>query len=210
MYVPKHFREEDQETLACYMQAASFATLVTAIDGIPYASHLPLYYKAGKGPYGTLYGHVAKANEHWKSFKDAPQSLAIFTGVNAYITPNWLTSKNAVPTWNYVAVHAYGIPEPIDDAQATLDVLANLSGTHENDATGNWTADKMDEAVLHGLLKGIVAFEMPIDRLEGKRKMSQNKPAEDQQSAIAGLRTMETPQSTAVADDMETGMKITP
>ncbi len=207
MYVPKHFSADDPKTLARYMREASFATLVSTVDGSPYASHLPLYFEARKGEYGTLYGHVAKANDHWKTFREDTESLAIFTGINAYISPNWLQSKNAVPTWNYVAVHAYGSPQPIEDAQATLDVLAKLSRANENEITGNWTMDKMDASVLHGMLKGIVAFEMPVSRLEGKRKMSQNKPMEDQRSAIAGLRTMDMAQATAIADDMETALK---
>ena len=206
MYVPKHFNEESLTKLAQYIQASSFATLVTSHSGTPYASHLPMHFDPNKGKFGTLYAHLARANEHWKHFQSAEDSLAIFTGINAYISPNWLQSVNAVPTWNYVAVHAYGRPQIIEDTDAVLELLANLSRANETEATGNWTADKMDQTVLLGMLKGIVAFEIPINNLQGKRKMSQNKNIDIQQSAIAGLRTTNEPQSAAVADDMETAL----
>ncbi len=210
MYLPKHFCVDEMASLAKYMRSASFATLVTSVDGSPYASHLPLYFDPDKGPYGTLYGHVARANEHWKFFDVNRPSLAIFTGINAYITPNWLQSTNAVPTWNYVAVHAYGRPLLIEEPDAVLALLHNLTQSYETEATGNWTIDRMDQRVLRGLLKGIVAFEIPIERIEGKRKMSQNKPLEVQKSAISGLRKMQDKGSTEVAEEMAAGIPDAP
>ena len=205
MYVPKHFNEDNADHLGQYMMASRFATVVTSVDAIPYASHLPLSYDQSAGDCGTLYGHVARANPHWKYFQENHQSLAIFTGPNAYVSPNWLGAENAVPTWNYVAVHAYGTPAIVEEEDQVLDILATLSADNETAKTGFWTADKMDQEVLRGMLKGIVAFEMPISRIEGKRKMSQNKPDAVQQSAISGLRHMDDPQSTSVAQNMESG-----
>lgn len=205
MYVPKHFNEDNLDPLGQHMMASKFATVVTTVDAIPYASHLPLTYNQGVGDFGTLYGHVARANPHWNYFQEDHQSLAIFTGPNAYVSPNWLGAQNAVPTWNYVAVHAYGVPQIVEDEDRVLDILATLSADNETAKTGFWTADKMDQGVLRGMLKGIVAFEIPISRIEGKRKMSQNKPEDVQRSAIAGLRQMNDPASTAVAHIMETG-----
>ena len=206
MYVPKHFSEENREQLAQYMKDSRFATVVTSIDNIPYASHLPLTYQHGVGENGTLYGHVARANSHWNHFKPNSESLAIFTGPNAYLSPNWLAAQNAVPTWNYIAVHAYGAPQIVDNEDQVLEILAMLSADNETEKTGFWTADKMDQNVLLGLLKGIVAFKMPITRIEGKRKMSQNKPAETRRGAIEGLRQLGDTQSTTIADLMETGL----
>ncbi|NQV98061.1 MAG: FMN-binding negative transcriptional regulator [Rhodospirillales bacterium] len=203
MYVPRHFSAEDLVELGAYMRTFKFAALITTVDATPYASHLPLVYDPAEGAFGTLYGHVARANSHWQSFAGASDSLAIFTGPNAYVSPNWLAGGNAVPTWNYVAVHAYGRPQIVENEDQVLAILARLTGENETPKTGMWTADKMDQTVLRGMLKGIVAFAMPVSRIEGKRKMSQNKPPEVQQSAVAGLRQMQEPASTAVADIMD-------
>ncbi len=205
MYVPKHFNVEEAADLTGYIQHSSFAALVTSVDGCPYATHLPMSFDPNAGPFGTLYGHVARANDHWTHFSSSHETLAIFTGPHAYISPNWLRSPNAVPTWNYIAVHAYGLPTLIEDPDAVVSLLSQLSGTYENATTGNWTTDKMDPSVLRGMLKGIVAFEMPITRLEGKRKMSQNKSTDVQKSAAEGLREMGDPQSLAVAIEMDAG-----
>ena len=205
MYVPGHFKEDNPDDLCSAIRAAHFAVLVTAVEATPFASHLPMHFDPAQGAHGTLYAHVARANAHWQYFADDRESLAIFTGPNAYISPNWLGGQNAVPTWNYVAVHAYGRPVIIEDPDQVLAVLAHLSRDNETAKTGFWTADKMDPAVLRGMLKGIVAFAMPIERIEGKRKMSQNKPSAMQQSAITGLRQMHEPRSDAVADIMADG-----
>lgn len=205
MYVPKHFKEDEPQALAAYIKEAPFATLVGVLDDAPFATHLPLHLSSGEEGNGVLYGHVARANPHWKTFDGEQEQLAVFTGPNAYVTPNWLGAKNAVPTWNYVAVHAYGDPRIIEDPEQVLEILARLARDHETAKTGFWTADKMDQDVLHGMLKGIVAFEMPISRMEGKRKMSQNKPEAVQRSAISGLRQMDDPRASRVAEIMEAG-----
>lgn len=206
MYVPKHFNEDNFDTQTRYIRAASFASLVTSVDGTPYASHLPFYFDPNKGKLGTLYAHVARANGHWKYFDTSNESLTIFTGPNAFITPNWIQSDNAVPTWNYTAVHAYGRPQIVSDTDAVLELLSKLNSANENEITGKWTVDKMDQSVLIGMLKGIVAFEIPVLRIESKRKMSQNKSTDIQKSSIEGLRSMNDPQSTSVADEMESNI----
>lgn len=202
MYVPKHFNVDEFSTLTNYIKESSFASLVTSVEGVPYATHLPMSFDPDAGEFGTLYAHVARANDHWKYFDRAEDSLAIFTGIHAYISPNWMAAKNAVPTWNYIAVHAYGRPKIIENPDAVLALLGRLTNTYESDATGNWTADKMDQKVLHRLLKAIVAFEFPVSRLEGKRKMSQNKGTEAQKSAADGLGKLTDPGSVAVAKNM--------
>ena len=203
MYVPKHFAETETDVLADVIRSASFSSLVTSKEGIPLGTHLPLYLDIDKGEHGTLLGHVAKANDHWKLFDGETTSLAIFTGINAYIGPSWYRSENTVPTWNYMAVHAYGKPRNVEDPEAALTILERLTTAYENDATDNWTMDKMDQKILLGMLKGIVAFDMPIERIEGKVKMGQNKKSEDTAGAIEGLRRSDTPMQNAVADEMQ-------
>jgi len=203
MHVPKHFSENDPEFLNTLIRSASFASLIMTEGATPMATHLPLHLAPDDGQYGTLYGHVARANDHWKLFDGHATALAIFTGINAYIAPNWYASDNQVPTWNYAAVHAYGQPEIVDQPDAVLDILYHLNKGNENDATGVWTIDKMEPTVLHAMLKGIVAFALPITRIEGKVKMGQNKKPEDTAGAIKGLRSADNPMWRAVADEME-------
>ncbi len=203
MYVPNTFAEDNPAELAALMRSASFATLVTTSDGCPVATHLPLVLDDdGNGP-GRLLGHVARANDHWKAFDGDTQALAVFAGPHAYISPSWYESPNMVPTWNYAAVHAYGRPSVIEDTDAVLALLSRLVGTYESDATGNWSMANSDLDIMRGMTKGIVAFEMPIERIEGKWKMSQNRKPEDARGAVKGLRRLGSPDAAAVADIME-------
>jgi len=208
MYVPKHFAETDNNELTDIIRSASFATLVTSGGGVPEGTHLPLYLDVDKGPHGALLGHVARANDHWKQFDGETTALTIFTGINAYIGPNWYKSTNTVPTWNYMAIHVYGKPRVVDDPEAVLSILEHLTQTYENDSTGYWTMEMMDQNILQGMLKGIVAFEMPIERIEGKAKMGQNKKPEDTVGAIMGLRAVGAPMQEAVAGEMERRSKV--
>jgi transcriptional regulator len=203
MYVPTIFAEDDPAELTSLMRAASFAALVTTVDGRPAATHLPLVLDQDSGTPGRLLGHVARANDHWKSFDGTNEALAIFSGPHAYISPSWYESANMVPTWNYAAVHVYGRPRVIEDTDAVLALLARLVGTYESDATGNWSMDKSDSEIMRGMTKGIVAFEMPIERMEGKWKMSQNRKPVDARGAIEGLRGLGDAEAIAVAEIME-------
>jgi transcriptional regulator len=207
MYVPKHFAETDAESISQTIRTARFASLVTAADNIPYATHLPLHLDVDKGENGTLLGHVARANDHWRHFDGETEALVIFTGINAYIGPNWYVSNNTVPTWNYLAVHAYGAPCIVEQPDDVLDILEKLTAENESDATGHWTMDKMDQNILRGMLKGIVAFEMPIKRIEGKSKLGQNKKPDDTRGAVYGLRQTNAPMATDIATEMERRLK---
>lgn len=187
MYRPRLFDIDDQETLFSFMRAQSFALLVTATDGAPVASHIPLYLDTD-GTGDRLLGHLAKANSQWQGFDGKTEALVIFWGPHAYISPNWYVSEKMVPTWNYVTVHAYGRPKVIEDSALVRDVLTRLTDVYESDATGNWSMDVLPDDFAEKQLKGIVAFEMPIERLEGKFKLSQNRSAADREGAIKGLR----------------------
>jgi transcriptional regulator len=207
MYVPKAFAEDNPDTLAALMRQASFATLLTSRDGVPLGSHIPLHLDQtgghSGGQPGRLLGHLARANDHWRDFDGETEALAIFQGPHAYISPNWYETPNMVPTWNYAAVHAYGAPRVIEDAEQTLAILNQLVEANESDATGNWSMQKPDADVLRGMLKGIVAFEMPLSRLEGKWKMSQNRKPQDARGAAEGLRQAGGPEAEVVAAAME-------
>ncbi|MBT6094674.1 MAG: FMN-binding negative transcriptional regulator [Rhodospirillaceae bacterium] len=203
MYVPKHFEETDPNILSDLMRAFSFALLVTARDGSPVGTHVPLHL-ARNGTQMTLLGHLARANDHWKQFDGDTEALCVFQGPHAYISPNWYASDGMVPTWNYAVIHAYGKPRAIEDAGEATDILRRLVGDNESDATGNWSIAKLPKQSVSAQLKGIVAFEMVIERIEGKWKMGQNRAAEDASGAANGLRAANGPDAEAVAESMET------
>ena len=203
MYVPAHFREDDPATLAALMQAHSFALLVTAdADGVPFATHQPLIYERAGGSNGRLLGHVARANPQWQHFASGKPALAIFQGPHAYISPRWYEVRPAVPTWNYAAVHAYGAPRIIEDATQVRTLLERLASIYESDQPKPWSLAEEPEPFLAGMQRGIVAFEIPIERLEGKWKMSQNRKLQDREGAIAGLRSAGGAENQAAADVM--------
>ncbi len=190
MYTPKHFEVRDPALLFALMDRFSFATLVSVADGMPVASHLPFLIAQQRGSPGTLISHMARANTQWQTFKDDQEILTIFQGDHTYISPSWYTQQHsAVPTWNYMVVHAYGVPRIIDD-DTVLDMLARLIGTHDAAFAEPW---RMDDAYAAKLLRGIVAFEISITRLEGKFKLSQNRSGQDQQQVIETLRASTDP-----------------
>lgn len=191
MYTPPAFREDDPAILAQIMREARLATLVTATDEGLIATPLPLYLDESEGEHGTLYGHLAKANPQWKA---APlgEALVMFSGPDAYVTPSWYASKRehgkVVPTWNYVAVHAYGPVEFFEDAERLLAQVTRLTELHEEPRTEPWAVSDAPAAFIQSQLKGIVGVRLPISRLEGKRKISQNRPEADRVGVTAGLK----------------------
>lgn len=185
MYVPTHFSEDDPARLRALIDENAFATLVTAEDGRPFATHLPLLLDPGRGPHGVLLGHMARANPQWRSFGGGAEALAIFAGPHAYVSPRWYATQPSVPTWNYAAVHAYGVPRILDDAAEAREALARLTARLEGD--GGWSMDGLPESYLAGMMRGIVAFEIPVARLEGKFKLSQNRSATDRRRVVAAL-----------------------
>jgi len=203
MYVPRPFAETDVARLYALVRAHPFATLVSALDGLPFASHLPLLLDASRGALGTLEGHVAGPNPHADAFDGATPALAIFHGPHSYVSPRWYAGGPNVPTWNYVAVHAVGRPRPLSDAARVRDLLARTAALFEAGAEKPWSLAEVPEAWAAGMARAIVAFELPIDELRGKRKLSQNKTAADRDGVIAALREAGDEQSLAVAAQME-------
>jgi transcriptional regulator len=186
MYTPRHFEVSNTATLEKFIASYSFATLVTSTDDGPLASHLPLMLDRGEGEHGTLLGHMARPNSHSRHF-DAPcPSLAIFHGPHAYVSPSWYVDHPAVPTWNYGAVHVYGHPRVIEDEARVVRLLDDLVDAHEPEDDAPWRSALPDEFRAK-MQRGIVAFEMPIARIEGKFKLAQNRSREDQERALAEL-----------------------
>ena len=199
MYRPKHFDIDDPSSLHQFMRDESFVLLVTAPGGVPVASHIPLFLDVEGGGPDRLLGHVAKANTQWQAFDGKTEAMAMFWGPHAYVSPSWYKSEKMVPTWNYVTVHAYGKPTLLPDPDDAADVLARLLGVYESEATGPWSMDRLPDEFIEKQLRGIVAFEMPIDRLEGKFKLSQNRSPADREGVIKGLRATGDPGSLEVA-----------
>jgi len=212
MYIPEHFRESRIETLHALIRQHSFGTLVSLVDGAPFATQLPFLLDGTRGAHGTLVGHMARANPHWTAFVGASEpridggagveSLVMFAGPHAYVSPSWYEAPVAVPTWNYAAVHAYGRPRVIEDEDAITQVLSRTVDTYEGGFEQPWRIDRLPSEVLERMAKNIVAFEIPIARLEGKLKLSQNRSAADRQSVIDTLSRSASPEDVAVAELM--------
>ena len=202
MYVPKHFEETDTGKLKGLMREFSFALLVTVRKGTPIGTHVPLHID-DSGKSIRLWGHLARANTHWQDFDGQREAMAVFQGPHSYISPIWYVNENLPPTWNYATVHAYGRPKIIEDADKIKETLFQLVRSKERDLTGNWRIEQLTEKNLTPQLKSIVVFEIPVDRLEGKFKMSQNRRAEDAQGAAKGLRTTGNPDAEADASELE-------
>jgi transcriptional regulator len=185
MYIPKYNRLDDPKRLHTFMLTNSFATLVSDVAGEPFATHVPVRTHVN-GEQVSLKFHLAKANPHADALRASPVTLAIFHGPHAYISPSNYASEENVPTWNYVAVHAYGAPHVVEDRDAKLALLADVIGHYESAFQFQW--DALSDKYRDGMLQGIVAFEMPLTRIEGKAKLSQNRPVEDQAQVAEWLQ----------------------
>ncbi len=190
MYLPKHFEQHDPAALAALMQAHPLAALVSVGDDGITADHVPLEYDASAGPHGTLRGHVARANPLWRRAAGQPV-LAIFRGEEAYVTPSWYPSKAAthqvVPTWNYAVVHAHGALQVVEDAPWLHALVSRLTGHFETPRAVPWAVSDAPEAYVKTMLRAIVGIELPVERLLGKWKLSQNRHDADRQGVIDGL-----------------------
>jgi transcriptional regulator len=202
MYIPPAFAAKNSAKLRDVMQRFSFALLVTQHEGVPFASHLPLLLDEERGPHGTLVGHMAKANEQWRHFTDEGQALVVFQGPHAYISPRWYETELAVPTWNYVTVHAYGTPRILHDQGQVEGALQRLIQTYEGTGDDAWKSDLPVEFKAK-MLNAIVGFEIPIARLEGKWKLGQNRSADDVRGMHEALRGAEDENSRMLAQFME-------
>jgi transcriptional regulator len=201
MFIPNSFEVTEAEILHDLIETESFGILVGVHDDAPYASHIPFLLDRDRGPHGTLIAHLARNNPQGAMFDGAQQLLAVFQGPHGYISPRWYNPGNAVPTWNYAVVHAYGAAHIITDPGDIREQQDRLVAAYEG--TDGWRMDCQPADYIDGMLDGITAFEMPLTRLEGKFKLSQNRSPADQMSVIARLRQSERPGDTALANLME-------
>ncbi|MBZ9683583.1 MULTISPECIES: FMN-binding negative transcriptional regulator [unclassified Mesorhizobium] len=202
MYTPPAFRDDDKDSLIATIRAARLANLVTATADGPLATPLPLFLDETEGEHGVIHGHLAKANPQWR-VPAIGDGLAIFMGPDAYVTPAWYATKQetgkVVPTWNYAAVHAYGPVEFFEDADRLLEVVTRLTNLHEGARAAPWAVSDAPLDFVQSQLRGIVGLRMPVVRLEGKRKMSQNRNAADRAGVASGLAASERPSDREVS-----------
>ena len=206
MYLPSAFRQDDLAELHAQMQASPFALLTSAGATGVQASHLPLLLAPDEGEFGTLYGHFARANPHWRDLQGGAEALAVFSGPDAYISPGWYPAKaehgKVVPTWNYIAVHARGPVELIEEPERLLQIVSRLSDQHESGRERPWAVSDAPREYLDSMLRAIVGFALPIRRLEGKWKLGQNRSAADQQGVRDGLASSPSPRDRELAARM--------
>jgi transcriptional regulator len=210
MYVPPHFVEDDKAALHRAIRETRLATLVTlGSEGLE-ASHVPILLDEGEGPFGVIRGHVARANPQWRRAATETSALAMFLGPDAYVSPNWYATKRetgkVVPTWNYLAIHAYGRVEFFEDAERLRAIVTSLTQRHEGRREKPWAVSDAPEDYIQAQLRGIVGFRLPIDRLEGKWKLSQNRPEVDRRGVIEGLEGEGGALESAIAQRMKDGL----
>jgi transcriptional regulator len=203
MYIPQTFANSDLTELHGFIESHAFGTLVvpSANDGPLEVSHLPFLLERHPDGGAVLVSHVARANPIWQLFDGRRTALVIFHGPHAYVSPSWYTSRNEVPTWNYVVVHAHGAPRLLDGAGLAR-ALHALVETHEAGTNGpdqRWSIGELTPEKYRDLSQAIVGFEIPIARIEGKFKLSQNRKPDDRQGAIRGLEERGSPDDLALA-----------
>ena len=202
MYLPKYYQEDDTNKLAAFMRQNSFATLVSTLEGELVATHLPIVTIL-KGDEMTLLGHVARANSQALGFGKG-EALAIFSGPHAYVSPTLYEKEESVPTWNYVAVHAHGVPQPLtfkeepDALQALMDITMDA---YEPSYRAQW--EGLGEKYRNGMMSGIIGFEMKVIKLYGKYKLSQNRSRSDQQSVATTLAAQQDKAAAEIGDLMK-------
>ena len=202
MYLPAHFEQTDPAALQALMRSHPLATLVSAGADGPCADHIPLVFDANDGPHGTLLGHVARANPLWRAAAGAPV-LAVFGGAQAYISPSSYPSKaethKVVPTWNYAVVHAHGRLEAVDDPVWLRAFVVRLTERHEAALPQPWAVADAPEEYVQQMLRAIVGIRIPLQRIVGKWKVSQNRSEADRGGVADALLRQGTEDALAMA-----------
>jgi len=203
MYVHPQHRLVDGEALFALMADNALGTWVCLGQAGLVANHIPFVVDRSRGPNGTLRGHVSRANPVWRELGPATPSVVTFQGPQAYITPGWYPGKAAhgkvVPTWNYVVAHAHGVARVVDDREALLDMLNVLTDFHEAGQACPWRVGDAPASFIDGCMRAIVGIEIPIDRLEGKLKASQDEDLADRRGTAHGLRQQACEQARSMA-----------
>jgi transcriptional regulator len=202
MYIPRHNEEKRVPVMHALMVSQPLGTLVTLGASGLFASHIPMILENDGSQFGVLKGHISRANTQWRDFVPTVDALAIFAGHQHYITPNWYPGTKEhgkeVPTWNYVVVHAYGPLRVIQDEHWLLTNVTKLTDIHEAGSPVPWKVSDAPQDFIKSQLKGIIGLELPIQRLEGKWKASQNRTESERKGVIEGLTKLNTPESLAM------------
>ncbi|MGB8339728.1 MAG: FMN-binding negative transcriptional regulator [Burkholderiales bacterium] len=207
MYNPKHFVQNDLRALRELIHAYGFATLISHSDGEFMVSHIPIMLDETSAPKGKLIGHLARTNPHCQILAKGGQALVIFQGPHTYISPSWYEQpKRMVPTWNYTIAHVYGAARIVEDKIKLKQIVGTLVHQYESGFAQPWTMDLPDD-FLDANLNAIVGFEIDIERIEGKFKISQNRTVADQQRVIAALEKQADAMSREMAKLMQQRLK---
>ncbi len=200
MYIPAHFAQPDRDRLFDLIEAHAFGLLISGRGPEMIASHVPFLLDRERGEHGTLVCHLAAANNQIASL-DGQEVLCIFQGPHGYVSPNWYAKKPAVPTWNYMVVHAYGRARVSRDVAELRSIVDRLSKIYEG--PDGWQLDDEPDSFFTGMARGIVGIEIPVTKLEGKFKLSQNRPLPDVDGVIAHLRRLGGDENLALAEAMD-------
>jgi transcriptional regulator len=202
MYIPRHNEEKRVSVMHSLIVSRPLGTLVTLGASGLFASHIPMILEDDGSQFGVLKGHISRANTQWRDFVPTVEALAIFAGHQHYISPNWYPGTKEhgreVPTWNYVVVHAYGPLTVIQDHDWLLTNVEKLTNNHEAASPNPWKVSDAPEDFIKSQLNGIVGLELPIRRLEGKWKVSQNRSERERNGVVDGLSRLNTPESLAM------------
>jgi transcriptional regulator len=204
MYIPAAFAETDLATLHDFIEQHSFGLLVSQVEGIPFATHLPFLLDRQAGAQGTLVGHVARANPQWRNLAEQ-SALVVFSGPHAYVSPTWYEASDVVPTWNYVAAHVYGQAQIIDDEEGLRDIVERSVQAFERGMPQPWSLGGAD-VFLKRMLAQIVGFRIEIASIEGKWKLNQNHPPERREKVVRALQGRGDEQALAVATLMQASL----
>ncbi|WP_288377709.1 FMN-binding negative transcriptional regulator [uncultured Pseudomonas sp.] len=206
MYNAKPHQEHDLQHLHQQMLQTRLATLVSHGEHGLLATHLPVLVDTHEGEFGTVYGHLARANRQWQDLERGGEALLVFQGADAYVSPGYYPSKlenpKVVPTWNYVAVHAHGPVEVIHDPVPLLEIVSRLTDLHEQSRAAPWKVADAPADYIDGMLRAIVGIRLPITRIQGARKLSQNRSADDVQGVREGLASSPDPLDNQLATQM--------
>lgn len=198
MYVPDLFAVTERQAQIDFIRNTGWGYLTGVIDDEPFVTHLP-FLVAGEPGREKLVAHMARANPHWEAFADGKKQLVVFPGPHTYISPSWYNTDKAVPTWNYATAHVYGTPVVIDDPEAVYAGQQALVNHHEAQFDTPWRMEDVDTGFIDGMMRAIVSFEIPIERIQCKFKLSQNRPAEDRTRVVEALEASDHAGADAVA-----------